>query len=394
MATRIWLRGFPPVRDLPVVIALVVAAVTALLPGEGAEWLALHLVLLFAASHAIIVWSRHFADTLLRLPTSDDAEREQTLRLIAFDGGAVTVMIGVLTGSPLMTLLGTLLTGGVAVLHAWLIFRDMRHALGSRFASAVRFYISAALLLVPGVLLGALLTVKMDEEEHERLEIAHSLINVFGWIGLAVLGTLVTLWPTMLRTPIAAGAEQRSFAARIVLSSSVSLSAIGVLLDSRTTLLVGLGCYLLGVLLLVQHFAVVAKRKLPRTMPTLSAFASLAWLAFAAVSLLVTTLQAGDWEVIGDAMGDLAPLLAVGFVVQILLGALTYLIPVMLGGGPAAVRESIARIEWAGRSRVLLANIGLLLTLNEGMSTIGWYVAALAFATFAPLLARTVMGRR
>jgi nitrite reductase (NO-forming) len=53
-------RGFWPVRDLPVVGWLVAAVVVALVHPwvPEARWLLLHLLLLGAAGHAILVWSR------------------------------------------------------------------------------------------------------------------------------------------------------------------------------------------------------------------------------------------------------------------------------------------------------------------------------------------------
>ncbi len=44
------------------------------------------------------------------------------------------------------------------------------------------------------------------------------MVNLLGWIGLTVLGTLVTLWPTMLRTQMADNAESASEHALPVLS--------------------------------------------------------------------------------------------------------------------------------------------------------------------------------
>ena len=65
-------RGFWPLRDLPVVGWLLAVVVVALVHPwlPAARWLLLHLVLLGAAGHAILVWSRYFADTLLRVPAT------------------------------------------------------------------------------------------------------------------------------------------------------------------------------------------------------------------------------------------------------------------------------------------------------------------------------------
>jgi len=46
------------------------------------------------------------------------------------------------------------------------------------------------------------------------MRLAHAHLNVLGWIGLTVIGTLFTLWPTVLRTRMVAGvpaAARRTF---------------------------------------------------------------------------------------------------------------------------------------------------------------------------------------
>jgi nitrite reductase (NO-forming) len=55
------------------VLAYLAAGGVTLLLGRrvaGGGWLALHLVLLGAATNAIVVWSEHFAAALLRAPRS------------------------------------------------------------------------------------------------------------------------------------------------------------------------------------------------------------------------------------------------------------------------------------------------------------------------------------
>ena len=96
-ATPAGARGFWPLRDLPVVawlLAVVVVAVAhPLVPAP--RWLLIHLLLLGAVSHAILVWSRHFADALLHVPTRPGDRRVQSRRLVLLDGGAVAVVAGV-----------------------------------------------------------------------------------------------------------------------------------------------------------------------------------------------------------------------------------------------------------------------------------------------------------
>lgn len=72
---------------------VVVAAAHRFIPLSG--WLLVHLLALGAAGNAILIWSRHFADALLRRPP-DPARTAEVLRITAFNAGAVTVVAGML----------------------------------------------------------------------------------------------------------------------------------------------------------------------------------------------------------------------------------------------------------------------------------------------------------
>ena len=91
-------RGFWPLRDLPVVGWLVAAVLVSLVHPfvPAPRWLMIHLLVLGAAGHAILVWSRYFADTLIRLPPTP--RREQSKRLALFNLGVLVVIVGVPAG--------------------------------------------------------------------------------------------------------------------------------------------------------------------------------------------------------------------------------------------------------------------------------------------------------
>ena len=105
---------------------------------------------------------------------------------------------------------GPYLAARADALHAW--HRALATAgyiglsLPSRFGATVRYYITAAALLPVGATLGTILARGLADPLHGQVRLAHASVNVLGWMGLTVLGTLVTLWPTMLRTRIAPGA--------------------------------------------------------------------------------------------------------------------------------------------------------------------------------------------
>ncbi len=92
--------------------------------------------------------------------------------------------------------------------HAAHLVGDLRAALPSRFRIVTRTYIAASCCLPVGAGFGAALAFGLPEEWHGRLlDRPPRRSNLLGWIGLTVTGTLVTFWPTMLRTRMDERAE-------------------------------------------------------------------------------------------------------------------------------------------------------------------------------------------
>ncbi|MEO3827408.1 hypothetical protein [Actinomadura sp. B10D3] len=90
----------------------------------------------------------------------------------------------------------------LVLLHASLL---VRNAFGGRFAHVVTWYLWAGTALVTGGTLGGLMASGRVSEWHEPMRAAYAQVNILGWGGLAVLGTLFTLWPTVLRTRVVDG---------------------------------------------------------------------------------------------------------------------------------------------------------------------------------------------
>ena len=386
-------RGFWPLRDLPVVGWLLAAVVVALVHRWVPEprWLLLHLLLLGAAGHSILVWSRYFADTLLRGPATP--RREQSIRLAVFDLGAVAVTVGVGSDVWLLVLVGATGVALAVVGHVVSLARGLRGRFRSRFAATVHYYLAAGALLPVGATLGVWLARGLSDPLDARVRIAHAGINVLGWVGLTVLGTLVTLWPTMLRTRLAEGAEKTSRVALPVLVAGIGLVAAAAWADQPRAVAVGLVTYLVGVSVLVRPMVAAARAKPPASFPTWSVGAGVLWLVAMLAVVAVRVAVGGGWDDVSRALHEAAPYLAAGFVAQVLLGALSYLVPVVLGGGPAAVRAANGALDSAGALRVALANVGLLWCLLPVPSVVRVLASVLvlgALASFVPLLLRAV----
>ena len=197
-------RGFSPWRDLPALVWLMAIPVVAVahpwLPEP--RWLLLHLLLLGAVTHSIVVWSQHFADALLHVASTP---RPQLLAMLAL--GALAVMVGTQTSLWPVTMVGATSVVGAVVWHAVRLAGQLRRALPGRFAGIIHYYLAAALVLPIGAGLGVLLARGLPDPWHSRLLLAHVVVNLLGWVGMTVAGTALTLWPTMLRTRLGEGSD-------------------------------------------------------------------------------------------------------------------------------------------------------------------------------------------
>ena len=207
--TRPATRGTWALRDRPAVVGLALAVLLTLVHPfvPGSRWLMVHLVLLGALTHSALVWSTHFTQALLKTPSTLDDRRMQSIRLSLNIIGVLLVLIGVPTSTWPVTLVGAVLVSGAVLWHGVMLHRRLRHSLPGRFRITVRYYLAAAALLPVGAGFGAFLARGLDDDLHGRILLAHTMTMLLGWIGLTVTGTLITLWPTMLRTRMDVRAE-------------------------------------------------------------------------------------------------------------------------------------------------------------------------------------------
>ena len=392
-------RGFWPLRDLPVVFWLFATVVVALLHPmmPAPRWLLIHLVLLGAVSHSILVWSRHFADALLRAPTGPVERREQSLRLLLLNAGVLCVVTGVVADHWFVTVAGAVAVIVAVGWHGTRLVMQLRTALPGRFAVTVRYYVAAAALLPVGVTIGVVLARVQADPWHVRLLVAHASINLLGWIGLTALGTLVTLWPTILRTRIASGAESSARRALPVLLVAVLSAAAGALIDVRLLTIAGYLLYLAGVGLLARAFVTAARSRPPRDFSAYSVVAALVWFVACLAALVVALSTASTWGQVDARFSWFTPLFAAGFGAQLLIGALAYLIPVALGGGPSAVRAASVMLDRAGGLRAVAANGALVVCafpVPAAVRVMCAGVVLVAFASFLPLLVLAIRASR
>jgi nitrite reductase (NO-forming) len=353
---------------------------------SSGDWLTVHLLLLGALSTAIFVWSQHFADTLLRRRGAG-GRVSLAVRVGLHTLGALAVVTGVVSALWPLVVAGAALVALAAAVHAVSLVRQLRGSLPARFAPLVWYYVAAAAALVVGVTLGVIMARSdVVGQAHDRLFVAHIGMNLLGWVGLTVIGTIVLLWPTVLRTKALESSDAVAKRALPTLVAGVVLIGLACLLDLRIAVAFGILLYLVGygqVLLEVYRHS---RRSSPASFASWSMGASLVWFALSVLGFGVFVVSADGWAQAGGRIGLLVPLFAVGFAAQILLGALSYLLPVVLGGGPEAARASARELDRAGVFRVVVTNFGILLYILPVPSLVKAALAVLVLITLASFL--------
>lgn len=386
-------------------VALVTSALTVV--GRSAIpqplWTSVHIITLGVLTSSVLQWSWYFARALLHLPAADRRSgRDARIRMVAFHVTLVGLVAAMWSASAVGTVVGAGAVGGIVAWHGLALLRAARTRLGNRFAVTVRYYVAAAAFLVLGCVLAGFLTVAMFAAgapswllaARDDLTLAHAVVNVAGWLGLSICGTLVTLAPTMLRTRIDPAALGHAVGA-------LPWAVGGILLAAATAVVgwtpgVGLGLGAFGTAALVGvgvPLARSARRSGPSSYASWTMTSGLAWSAVALVAIVVNAVLAPDAATLRTTNLPWLALLGAGGILQILVGALTYLMPVVIGGGPTAVRAGMAVLETAWPARVALRASALaLLTVatigGRGPVTLWWVPVLLAYALDVVLFAR------
>ncbi len=382
-------------RDFPLILwfvaAVGVAATHRWVPES--TWLMIHLVMLGGLSHAVLVWSSHFTKAILRTREDARSQRIEEIRLGLFAVGAATVLIGVPTTWWPVTVVGAVLVSGAVVWHGASLWRQLRHALPGRFRVAIGYYLAAALSLPIGAGFGATLAWGWDDQWHARFLVAHSLTMLLGWIGFTVVGTLITFWPTVLRTRMDDRAESLAKQAFPLLAGSAVVVIVGALVGMSVVTAVGTVGYLLGLVWSGRALIRPLRRKPPQQFAGMSILVAMVWFAVAvAATTVVVATRAG--QDLAEVYPTLAGIWVVGFALQLVTGALSYLLPTVLGGGPIVVRRASAWFDRLAAPRLVIINGGLVIFLLPVQSWVRVTTSSLVLVALAAFLPLMIAGLR
>ena len=358
-------------------LSLIGSAVLAL-SGLGSPLAVAHLAFAVGIVPLIFAAMIHFVPVLTR--TGDPSRRLAALPSTAQASGLLVVaaMQGWLPHG-LLQLAATADLILAAILLRWIIGRA-RATLGSPHPGW-RWYGAALACLM--LALAAILMIAVWPAAWHSLRLFHLHLNTLGLVGLAALGTLPVLLPTALgqADPEAAGWLRR----RVWLAASgVLLVALGAAVNwtlaaAGTTLLLVAALGLLG-----QWIRRFGLRTLLRDGVTAS--------LLAAVSGLLLALVAGLLHGAGlIPTRPSVPAWAAGFLLPLVSGALSQLLPVWRWPGPQIPARRVMRQKLAA-SGVLRAALFLssALALLADLAPLGGALAAGALALFVIGVLRAV----
>lgn len=396
-------RRTTQIKRNTVVVAWIFTALV-LLAGKYAQlwpnldaWAPLHAALLGALGSAITIWSAHFADTLLHRPAWGGALMLNG-RLGLHSVGAALVITGVCINSQIVIGVGASCVAVSATLGVVAMVVQKRRAVAARMAALVDYYICSLSYLMVGALAGwsiKYFDFKGQAAWSNRMYLAHVPIMVLGVLGITVLGTLVVLWPTMLRTKMEPAAPRQAQRALPGLALAVALIAFSGLWRP----LAGMGAllYLLSAAAVVAPLWRTGVRKGVTNYAGLSTAAALAWLAWCVIRLGVGVSYAANDDAARAVAHGLRLAVVSGFALQILLAALSFLTPVMLGGGPAMSRLTHAIMDRYTWWRITTINLCLALAclpLPPAVRGVTGLSAALAGAYFFVAAGQAIQARR
>lgn len=344
------------------------AGLSLLLPSSArlGVWLPLHLVLAGAASVAIAGAMQTFAVALTA--TGSPPGHWVWGQFVAMNTGVALIALGRPFTLPALVAVGGIAFVAGATILLWFVLRARRASLHERHRLPLRMYAFAVTCVLVGGTFGALLgsgTVH-DATTYLALRHAHMTINVLGWVSVTIAATLITLLPTILRV------KMPSWHGGLTAGSlAVGAATLAIGLATRTTAVTVVGGLweLTGALGLAWMVSRVLRTPRPRPAPVsaLHLVAAVVWFAIGCVALAVSALHGTEGF---DAFSqDFLVMFVVGWIVQALLGAWSFLLPNARPGHPDVRRAGLVAIEFAAWAQLAALNAGVALL---SMRAAGW----------------------
>lgn len=313
----------------PALFFLTAAAILALINLSGgpvwARWVALHFALLGGVSQLVLGSAQFFSGAFL----ATDPPPRKLIRpqLLTWNAGTLMVAAGLPLGVPRLTEAGALLiVAGLGLFLAGLLTMKRRSL--QQFSWAVRWYAAAAGFLAAGVAAGAAMGAGVVFDAGSLLG-AHLVLNLMGWFGTAIVGTLHTYFPSLTSTRLAyPRLEAPTFAAWV---TGVVLLSAGMALGAGPVAVMGwLALDAAGVLLSLNLLS--SLRAAPAPLPLSARLVAIAqgFLPAGLTVGLAATMAEGYLGPFVDPARDALPtLILAGWIGMTVAGSLFHLLTVI-----------------------------------------------------------------
>jgi nitrite reductase (NO-forming) len=333
--------------------AAIAAIVQAVEPWPWGRWLALHLAFVGGVSQLVLGAGQFFVGAFLA--TDPPPRRLVRAQLVAWNLGAIGLAVAVprAAGAGVWVAVGLLVAAlalwGLAIATMWR--RSLR-----RSTWAVAWYCSGALFLGLGVIAGSLLA-HGTPWVHGDLLGAHMSLNLAGWFGGAIVGTLHTFFPSLTQTqlrhprlqPVAFG----------FWNGGVAALAAGYAWGADPLAIAGWLALCLGALALIINVAASLRAAgRPLSLAARLVGAAQPFLLAALAVATVAAIEGGPGDALtGTTRATVGTLLVAGWIGLTVLGSLLHLLAVVV-----RVRGGLATRMPAARPRLdgLLAALATL----------------------------------
>ena len=285
----------------------------------------MHLAFLGGVSLLVLGAAQFFATAFLA--TDPPARRLVRAQLGGWIAGTLLVAVGVPARITALTDAGGLAIAATLALFAASLWRLERRSL-QQARWAVRWYYACAGCLVLGALAGIAMA-RGTAWPHGSLLGAHLALNLAGWLGTAIVGTLHTFYPSLTQTRLPHPRLQGpTFTAWL---AGVALLAAGAAFDSRVLLGAGWIALAAGGGLLAANVIGCLRAAAPNPgLPARLVGTGQAFLVAGLLSALAVGAADGFQAPLqGSARSVLATLLVAGWIGMTVAGSLLHLLAVL-----------------------------------------------------------------
>ena len=354
---------------VPVAVALLATATLTHLLGAS-RWAVVHLVL--AGALVLLISAVTLMLTVTWAAAPAPPPTPVLIQRAAVVAGVGMVVLGREAAlAPWVVVVGAALHLVGLLLLAGLLVHTVRRGVKRRFDVAVAGYVVALLAGAAAVVIGAVMAV---DAPHLDLRRTHLVLNLLGLVGLVVMATLPHFTATVVRSKMSPAARPPRPA--LILgwqAASLVVAVVGLGLDEPGLAAVGLGAYVVGIVLTALVMPPPTSRQFRWAGPRLvSLWAGILWWAVAVGASASDAARGQEvltgrwlWVLVTAAFG------------QLVWGSLAYLLPVLRGGGHVRLTEGFATTRsWVGLAAVNVVGLGLVARAGTVASVAGlvWVV--------------------